>query len=172
MSRNHKNNHYHYAEKFEDRRRRSSKMSVAFMPFKSVIISLVVLLMFGLVSTTFATYVSEERPEANPEAHPIISEIRNLKASRDISYTGASGDWASVGGNVSGGTVYVELPSGWNTSTYSHVQFCLYQNGYLWCSDDMTHITGTRIWYGSAPDHSSWSNEQLMVFAVIAQQQY
>ncbi len=162
MSRNHKNNHYHYAEKFEDRRRRSSKMSVAFMPFKSVIISLVVLLMFGLVSTTFATYVSEERPEANPEAHPIISEIRNLKASRDISYTGASGDWASTGGNISGGTIYVEIPSTWSTS---HVQFFLYQNNYCWCSDDMTHITGTRIWYGSAPDHSSWNAEQIMFSA-------
>ena len=131
MSKNRKNNHYHYAEKFEDRRRRSQKANRAFMPFKSVIISLVVLMMFGLVSTTFAAYVYDNQSEPGVEPSPIISEMRNIKASRDISMTGVSGEWASVGGNVSGGTGYVELPSGWTTSTYSHVQFCLYQNGYL-----------------------------------------
>ncbi len=165
MSKNHKNSHYHYAEKFEDRRKRFEKANRAFMPFKSVIISLVVLMLFGLVSTTFAAYVYDNQSEPGLEVSPIISEMRNIKASRDISMTGVSGGWASTGGNVSGGTVYVELPSGWNTSTYSHVQFCLYQNGFLWCSDDMTHITGTRIWYGTAPNHGAWNNEQLMFFA-------
>lgn len=165
MSRNHKNNHYHYAEKFDDRRRRPARANRAYMPFKSVIISLAVLLMFGLVCTTFATYVYEEQPESNPEAHPIISEIRNLKASRDISYTGAGGDWASTGGNISGGTVYVELPSTWNTGSYSHVQMVQYQNGYSSTTSDFTHITGTNIWYGSALSHGSWNNETVCFIA-------
>ena len=165
MSKNRKNNHYHYAEKFEDRRRRSQKANRAFMPFKSVIISLVVLMMFGLVSTTFAAYVYDNQSEPGVEPSPIISEMRNIKASRDISMTGVSGGWASTGGNVSGGTVYVELPSGWNTTTYSHVQMVQYQNGYSATTSDFTHITGTRIWYGSALPHGGWNDEQVCFIA-------
>lgn len=164
MSQNRRNNHYHYAEKFEDRRTRAARKQ-AFMPFKAVIASLVVLLMFGLVSTTFGAYVVETEPASNPDAHPIISEVRNIKASRDVAVTGADVDLAATSGNVSGGYVYFEAPSGWDTANYPHVQFCLYQGGYLWCSDDMTNIAGTRVWCGSAPNHSSWNNEQIMFFA-------
>lgn len=164
MSRNHKNNHYHYAEKFEDLRKRDERNSNAFVPFKALIISLIVLMMFGFVCTTFSTYVTDNEPEYNPENPGLLAEVRNIKASRDIAVTGANADLAGSGGNITGGTVVVEVPSSW--TSYSYIQFGLYQNGYLWCSADMTRIANTNFYYGSNPtDHGSWNNEQIMFMA-------
>lgn len=163
MSNNRKNNHYHYAEKYAERRNHSRSGRSVYVPFKAVIASLVVLLMFGLISTTFGAYITESEPEYNPEKPGIISEVRNIKASRDVALTGANADLADTKGNVSGGTVVVEVPSGW--TSYSHIQFGLYQNGYLWCSDDMTRIANTNFYYGSNPSHGSWNNESIMFMA-------
>ena len=49
MSKKNRNNHYHYAEKFDDMKKRDERSNRAFVPFKALIISLLVLLMFGFV---------------------------------------------------------------------------------------------------------------------------
>lgn len=99
MSRNNKNNHYHYAEKFESRSyRRKNREAKVFVPVKVLVFALLVLLLFGLVSTTFSTYI-ENNDITAPEGSLLV-QVRSVKSSRDIAVTGANNDLASTGGSV------------------------------------------------------------------------
>ena len=142
MSGRHKNNHYHYAEKFEHRRR-SAAGKRAFMPFKSVIISLVVLLMFGLVCTTFSVYVSDTEPTDAAEFSPIISEVRNMKASRDIAFTGANADLAETGYTCSG---YYPIFDNTNTNWSASYFYAAVGNGNGFSPFEMTQIENTNLY--------------------------
>ena len=97
MSKKNRNNHYHYAEKFDDMKKRDERSNRAFVPFKALIISLLVLLMFGFVCTTFSTYVTDNEPEYNPEQPSMLVQVRNLKAARDVALTGAETDLSGTG---------------------------------------------------------------------------
>ena len=159
MSGRHKNNHYHYAEKFEHRRR-SAAGKRAFMPFKSVIISLVVLLMFGLVCTTFSVYVSDTEPTDAAEFSPIISEVRNMKASRDIAFTGANAELAETGDgwmtmNGGGYFIFDNTNSGWNDVQMLVGRRYNYGNDGIFCRKyNMDQISGTNLY---ALQISNWS---------------
>lgn len=144
MSNRRKNNHYHYAEKFDDRRRRSASGRRVFVPFKSVIISLVVLLMFGLVCTTFSVYVTENQPDYDPSDPPLVVQARNIKASRDIAVTGANVDLASSGWNFSGVSfIFDNTNTGWsNDLTF---QILIGKTGYS-DSYDLTRLGDTQLY--------------------------
>ena len=128
MSNRRKNNHYHYAEKF-DSSRRGRRGFTAYMPFKSVIISLVVLLMFGLLSTTFAVYVTDNEPEYDPaaESPAIVVQARNLKASRDVAFTGANADLASTGSISFSGSSELYLDKTSFSASYTYYYFVLFK---------------------------------------------
>ncbi|MBQ9680420.1 MAG: hypothetical protein IJV48_07055 [Ruminococcus sp.] len=137
MAHNRKNNHYHYAEKFADKRR---KQSMLFMPKKTAIVAALFLLIFGIVSTTFSAYISDNiHPEERE--HSILVNVRNTKAQRDIALTGANADLASTGGDLTAPVYYVDT-EGWGSA-----------NMYFWKSDGytqnsgMTKMTGTKIYY-------------------------
>ena len=101
MAQNRKNNHYHYAEKFKDRRRRQRKL---FIPKKTAVVAALFLLIFGIVCTTFSAYVSDNiHPEERE--HSILVNLRNTKAQRDVALTGAEADLAATGWNVTSGAI-------------------------------------------------------------------
>ena len=78
MSRKGKNNHYHYAEKFEAKARMSARDALR-IPKKSIIFTMLFLLAFGLISTTFAAYVTDDT--INPDG--IVSvRLRNTLSER------------------------------------------------------------------------------------------
>lgn len=172
MSNRRRNNHYHYAEKFDDNKRRRDGKKVAYMPFKSVVITLVVLLMFGLISTTFAVFVSENSPEYDPaeDTQSLIVNARNLKASRDVAMVGADFDIASTGANISNFYPIIDLSDvGW---TGSYV-YCLIGTSSASYPYALTKIANTDLWgvssgitYNGATEFcfinttSSWSGSE------------
>lgn len=99
MSRRPKNNHYHYAEKY-DRKSRLRVSDVLRAPRKAFTLALLVLLAFGLISTTFAAYVSSDDFAENHGS--IIVNTRNTRLQRegpagyDLAQTGAVKDIAPV----------------------------------------------------------------------------
>ena len=162
MSNRRKNNHYHYAEKFDDRRRVRGR--TAFVPFKSLIISLIVLLMFGVVSTSFAVYISDNGAEYDPEdtTPSLIIQARNLKESRDVAMVGADGEIAFTGEtwSFSGGYVYFDnTTTNWNTTyVYLVIGKSTYSSVY-----SMTKITNTNYYYCSFPSNG-WRDAEYMAF--------
>lgn len=160
MSRRPKNNHYHYAEQFEDRRRHSKNGRTAYMPFKAVIASLVVLLMFGLVSTTFATYVSETELPYDPEGSQSLGvTVRNLKASRDVAITGARVDLASSGWSFNGDNyIYFDnTTTGWSDS---YICLCIGKSSYT-SVYQMSKVTNTN-YYVCKLSSIGWSDASYM----------
>lgn len=165
MSNNRKNNHYHYAEKYDRVIRRKKSSRTAYLPFKAVIASLVVLLMFGLVSTTFGAYITESEPEYNPEEPGIISEVRNIKATRDTAITGRNVSLAETGATWSfSGTSYIYFDN--KSTNWSGAYFYLvigkssYSSTYA-----MTALSKTGYYYCQLPS-SGWSDATYMAIAV------
>lgn len=75
----------------------------------------------------------------------------------------AVGSIAVNAGNVNTGYIFFYKPSTWTTT--GSIQLGLYQNGYLWLSGSMTKVGDSDLYYVQAPNHSSWSNEQIMFMA-------
>ena len=145
MSRNRKNNHYHYAEKFDNGSRRYNDGKKAYLPFKALIISLSVLLVFGFVCTTFAAYISENETENAGELSPIISEVRNLKASREVVYTGANADLAGTGYTFTGVSfIFDNTTTNW-TENCTYFQFMIGNNSKSRVYT-LTHLDGTNLY--------------------------
>ena len=141
MARNRKNNHYHYAEKFADKRRKQSKL---FMPKKAAVVAALFLLIFGIVSTTFSAYISDNtHPE---EGHSILVDVRTAKAQRDIAFTGANADLAATGYNVTSGAIVYFDTTGWDTSAYPNVQIMIGHGSYSSCYK-MNHVGSTNLYY-------------------------
>lgn len=158
MSNNRKNNHYHYAEKFDGRGRRRASGKRAFMPFKSVVISLVILLIFGFICTTFAAYVSDSEPEYESETHSLIAEARSIKASRDVALTGADADIAATGWSFGGGYIYFDnKTTNWSdTYIYLVIGKDSYSSVY-----SMTALAKTKYYYCALPT-SGWGDATYM----------
>lgn len=150
-----KNNHYHYAEKFDDKRRRKS---VLFIPRRATFVAALVLLMFGLISTTFAAYVSSDDTDTD-SGNSIIVDIRTAKAERDIAVTGADVDLAASGYDVTSGAIVYFDTTGWDTSSYSHVQIMIGHGTYSSCYD-MTNVSGN-LYYVTMP---SWGGFTQLCF--------
>lgn len=152
-----RNNHYHYAEKFDDKRRSRAKL---FVPRRTLFIAALFLLIFGLISTTFAAYVSSNQPEATDDGHSILIDVRTAKAERDIALTGASADIAATGYDVTSGAIIYFDATGWDTSTYSKVQIMIGHGTYSTCYT-MTRVGSTNLYYYTMP---SWSGFTQMCF--------
>ena len=152
-----KNNHYHYAEKFDDKRRRQRRL---FVPRRALFVAVLFLLMFGLVSTTFAAYVSSDDFEETTE-NSIIVDVRTAKADRDIAVTGAYADLAASSYNVSSGAIVYFDTTGWDTSTtYTHVQIMIGHSTYSSCYA-MTRVGTSNLFYVTMP---SWSGFTQLCF--------
>ena len=147
-----KNNHYHYAEKFDDKRR---KNNVLFIPRRAVFVASLVLLVFGLISTTFASYVSSNQTDDEPAGHSILVDVRTAKADRDIALTGANADLATTGYSVNSGAVIYFDTTGWDTGTYSKVQMMIGGSNYSDCYD-MTRVGSTNLYYVTNVDYGSF----------------
>lgn len=105
MSRRGKNNHYHYAEKYETKRyrRRMRARDMLYTPVKPAMVALLVLFAFGLISTTFAAYVTNNYDSVVDESSGsgIVMNIRNRKVNDDtLAYTAANSGIADTGANV------------------------------------------------------------------------
>lgn len=150
MARNRKNNHYHYAEKFADIRRKRQQL---FLPKKTVIVAALLLLIFGIITTTFSAYVNDSGINQSGENSSILVNLRNTKAQRDIALTGAEADLAATGWNVTSGAIVYFDATGWDFDGDTNVQILIghsnYSVGYL-----MTKISGSNLYYISMP---SWS---------------
>ena len=92
MSNNRKNNHYHFAEKYETRqerraRRRKGRRFVVHPV--AMLISVVMLVLFGIVSTTFSVYItnSENDPDM-PASGGLIVKVGNQLVSSQPQSTG------------------------------------------------------------------------------------
>lgn len=151
-----KNNHYHYAEKFDNRRRRRNRL---FVPRRAVFVTVMILLMFGLISTTFASYVSSNDPAADG-GHSIIVDVRTAKAQKDIAFTGANADLAATAGSCSGGYLYFDA-NGWTIPSGYKVYFVIGRDHDSWWASSyaMTNITGTTTWYLTMGSWGTGNNE-------------
>ncbi|MBQ3264959.1 MAG: hypothetical protein IJH07_04190 [Ruminococcus sp.] len=150
-----KNNHYHYAEKFDDKRRRQCRL---FVPRRALFVAVLFLLIFGLVSTTFAAYVSSDDFEV--KEHSILVDVRTAKAERDIAFTGANADLAATGFSCSGGYIYFDA-NGWTIPSGYSVYFVIGRNHDAWwaTSYQMTNISGTTTWYLNMGSWGTGNNE-------------
>ena len=87
MSRNRKNFHYHYAEQFETRaekiahRRRAARRST---PPLALIVSLVLLVMFGFITTTFSVFVSSSDDAATYSGNSLAAQAQNHAIWREM----------------------------------------------------------------------------------------
>ena len=151
MSSRGKNNHYHYAEKFEDRRRRQSRAS---MPKRAVFLACLLLLMFGIITTTFASYVDNSELSDDSD-HSILVDIRTAKLQKDIALVGANVDLASSGYSVNSGAIIYFDTTGWDTATYSHVQVMIGGSGYSDCYD-LTRFGTTNLYYITGLNYGSF----------------
>ena len=124
MSRNRKNNHYHFAEQYTDGayRRRVRASRVMHLPRRAVFFAVLVLIVFGVITTTFSAN-NTEAPEDNGA---LIVKVRNTKATNDyvangmdreeaLALTGANVDYASVAAVTD--LRYNSNTKGWGTSS-------------------------------------------------------
>lgn len=178
MSRNRKNFHYHYAEKFEDKKSRKgfSKVADTFskLPKKTFIFTLIVLIIFGLVSTTFAAFVTSsdfQNQENNPTGS-LVSNVKTMKVKKDIengdsvASLGANADVAETGGQYWKGNIYFVAPEKWDISTYNKIQIDLTQgtsgSPYQYYAGTMTRVGSSRLFYKWIEvNHSSWNQEYI-----------
>ena len=151
---NRKNNHYHYAEKYDDKRRRQR----VFVPRRTIFVTALFLLLFGVISTTFAAVISSEKP-VEGDGHSIIVDVRTAKAQKDIALIGAKVDLAETGYDVTNGAIVYFDTTGWDTSTYSKVQIMIGHGSYSSCYD-MTKVSGN-LYYCTM---SSWGGFTQLCF--------
>lgn len=142
MASRHKNDHYHYAEKFNDKRHRRQRF---FLPKKTTIVAALCLLIFGIVTTTFSAYV-EDNSSVDEREHSILVDVRSAKADRDIAFTGADVDLAATGADLTAPVYYVDSDDWGSANMY------FWKTGYTENSS-MTNISGTKIYYRN----SNWS---------------
>ena len=106
MSKNRKNFHYHYAEQYEtreERRARSRRKARFSVPPLALIFSAVMLIIFGLISTTFSVYVTTSFDDAEmPESGGLVVQVKNKTVRDDLASTGvANSDLADTGASNS-----------------------------------------------------------------------
>lgn len=187
MSRKRKNFHYHYAEQFETREqrlaRRRSKRRFAVPPL-ALVFSIVLLAVFGLVSTTFSVYVttSFDDPEMpaqgglvvnikngantdHPESTGIVrnngEDLADSGADMDLAESGVTwhDDWRATGSN-STPTIYFDN----SLTQWSSVNFKIGRNwnyggdGQGYSIYTMTKVTGTDYIYKVTVDWGKYND--------------
>lgn len=172
-----RNNHYHYAEKFADKSRRSGIRELKRVPVKSAIFALLLLFAFGLVSTTFSAFVSvagDDIIRGKVEyTNGVMFNLLNKKLNDDtLAGTGADKDLAATGANVN---IYLQPKDSWITSGYTYKANIKWVSSNDWSSYDMSFaglmMNGRPIYYASvnsaniynlqlqAYDGSTWKDQ-------------
>ena len=134
MSNKRKNFHYHYAEQYEsreERRARARSKQRFVIPPVAVILSMVMLMVFGLVSLTFSIYVTDtfDDPEM-PSSGGLVVTVKNetvrdqlqstnlrSKEDLDLADTGAVVDLTDTSWNYNGKTVFIKAESWWTNDS-------------------------------------------------------
>lgn len=173
MSRNRKNNHYHYAEKFSDASRRRAKMTAILMPRRAVFFAVLVLLAFGLISTTFSID-SSSVSSTDKSGGSIMVSVRGAKADHDVALTGEKVELVGTAGQYNmhwQGHVFFVAPASWDLATYSHVQLDVTRSTsvttstYQVYSNDMTRLGTSRVYYYNMDwDHNGWNQNEYLAF--------
>ena len=112
MSKGAKNNHYHYAEKYERKTRYTRTRRHIHIPHKAVFLSLLILVAVGLVSTTFAANFSGELSNSSYTPSMVVKSARAVKAGQDLTPIGASFAVADTGAYTGQKRVYLKLKDG------------------------------------------------------------
>lgn len=129
MSRNRRNNHYHFAEQYTDGsyRRKANRASKLYLPKRFVFFALLLILTFAIITATFSVYAPASEPSGSGS---LIVKVRNAKVAKDLEVgglnkedafalasTGANADLAEV--SAVGNTNYYLIGDGsagsWNT---------------------------------------------------------
>ena len=133
MSKKKQNFHYHYAEQYEtraERRARSRRKHRYAVPPMALILSVVMLVLFGMISLTFSVYVTDsiDDPEMPSYGGLVVSvknetvrdqlQSTNLRSKDDLAVTAANVDLAetSTFSNANGTvTVYFKDTHNWGS---------------------------------------------------------
>ena len=116
MSRKPKNNHYHFAEQYSDGyyQRKMKAASAVHLPRRAVFFAMFVLLVFGIVTTTFSANISTEEVDEGS----ILISVRNTKTDRDLVLSGdKSEELAVTGANVDYAALAAVTDLRYNSST-------------------------------------------------------
>ena len=118
MSRKPKNNHYHYAEQYSDRRymaRRNRRIMV--LPKRFILLAAALVLLFTVITATFS-FTDTEAETAPSGGGSLIVRVRNTKVAQDYmvtdgmekeeayAMTGANADLAVTGSNPASASAY------------------------------------------------------------------
>lgn len=142
---NRKNNHYHYAEQYQRKGRHARPTAKLPIPRRTALVTVLFLLIFGVISTTFASYVTSSAPS---DPGSIIIDVRTAKAAKDVATTGANVNIAETSWSMSGVVYYL------NTDSWSDPYLYVWQDGGGNSNIDMNYISGTGIYYYSG----GWNN--------------
>lgn len=119
MSRNRQNNHYHYAEQFSDRRRCRAKKSALLIPRRAIWFAVMMMLVFGVITATFAANYSE--PDTARDDGALIVKVRNAKIAQDYIADGMDREeaLALTGASIDNSSVIAARPDLAGTGAYS-----------------------------------------------------
>ncbi|MBQ8538245.1 MAG: InlB B-repeat-containing protein [Ruminococcus sp.] len=111
---------------------------IGFLCFNKTItiIALSILLVVGLVATTFSSYVSNTAGDNGSLSVEVENNVFSRSNKTDLADTKANVDLASTGGNHSGGYIYFIKPSNW-----SNVAFIVGHDSW-WQTYKMTQLSG------------------------------
>lgn len=162
MSRRPRNNHYHYAEQYSDGfyRRKVRAASVLHLPRRAVFFAVLVLLAFGVISTTFS---ANNTVSDDGESSSILVSVRSAKENRDLALTGANVDLARSGYRFQGAPFYFIAPDDWDLSRGVSVM-CDGDKGWTETyASNMTRIGNSRIFYhsGNVGTHNDDQNRSI-----------
>ncbi|MBQ3417831.1 MAG: InlB B-repeat-containing protein [Ruminococcus sp.] len=172
MSRKRKNFHYHYAEQYETREMRHARSRDRrrfAVPPLALVFSIVLLAVFGLVSTTFSVYVttSFDDPEM-PAQGGLVVNVKNNASSDHPESTGIvrnnGEDLADSGadGNVTNQTVYYTPYHG--------------NDGTGWIKDNVTtgahYLYGDGYWQSANGSDTGRTQGGQRVYSVTVQEKY
>ena len=173
MSRKRKNFHYHYAEQYETREMRHARSRDRrrfAVPPLALVFSIVLLAVFGLISTTFSVYVttSFDDPEM-PEQGGLVVNVKNsaARADSELQSTGIvreNEDLADSGadGNVTNQTVYYTPYHG--------------NDGNGWIKDNVTsgarYLYGDNYWQSANGSDTGRTQGGQRVYSVTVKEKY
>lgn len=147
------------------------------LPKNTIVLSLFILIFFGLISTTFGAFSSNNITSQNDnisEVPHISTKIRTRKINNDLANSGANSDVAQLSAQYNynwKGKVYFLVPEQWDISNYGHVQVDITRttstssSNYQFYSGDMTRVGSSRLFYiNLSIDHSSWGQNEYLAF--------
>ena len=177
MSKKRQNFHYHYAEQYETRAERRARMRRKkrfVVPPAALLLSFVLLVLFGTVSLTFSVYVTDSFDDPDmPSSGGLVVSVKNdtvrtqlqsvnLRDKDDLASTAAKVDLAATGVNYAGKTIYLESVSSYSDS-YGKTYLKVYKQGtstaaFVEASGTVTY--GSKSYYTFVVPSGTWDRMQ------------